>query len=67
VADRAQGCAADLAHPLGDCVGGGENLVGLLVHEKMMIAKMRTGYVPMKVLCLQVQRKHIGKQDVQRA
>src|SRR5262249_3323694 len=40
VANRAQGSATDLAHALGNVVGGGKNLLGLLVKE-MTVAGMR--------------------------
>src|ERR1700730_7969406 len=61
VADRAQRRAADLANTLGDRVGGGKDLVALLIQQKMIVAKMRTRDVPMKVLRLQIQRKHVGE------
>src|SRR5215469_18202549 len=41
VADRAQRGAADLAHALGDVVGGRENLLALLVEEEMVVAEVR--------------------------
>src|SRR5262249_20568053 len=49
VADRAQRGAADLAHALGDGVGGRENLLALLVEEEMIVAEVRAGYVPMEI------------------
>jgi hypothetical protein len=52
LADRSQGRASDLAHAFGDCTGGRENLLALLVEEKMMVAEMRARYVPMKILGL---------------
>src|SRR6516164_2486814 len=67
VADRAQRRAADLADPLGDVVGSRENLLALLVEEEMVIAEVRAGYVPMEILGLQVKRKHIGEQNIERA
>src|SRR5258707_5243847 len=33
----------------------------------MIVAKMRTRHVPMKVLRLQIQSEHVGEQDIQRA
>ena len=41
VADRAQRDAADLAHALGELVGGGEDLLGLLVEQQMVVAEVR--------------------------
>ena len=67
VADRMQRGAADLAHPLGDIVGDGEDLVGLLVEHQMIVAEMRSADVPVEVLGLQIKREHIGEQRVERA
>jgi hypothetical protein len=41
--------------------------VALLIQEKMIVAKMRSRGVPVKVLRLQIQSEHVGKQDIQRA
>ena len=67
MADRAQRGAADLADALGDVVGGRENLLGLLVEEEVIIAEVGARYMPMEVLGLQVKRKHIGDQNIERA
>jgi hypothetical protein len=64
VADRAQGYAADLAHALGEFVGGGENLLGLLVEQQMIVAEVRARHVPMEVLGLHVEGECIGQQPV---
>src|SRR6516225_4158790 len=52
VADGPQRSAADLAHALGDGVGGRENLLALLVEEEMIVAEMGAGYMPMEILGL---------------
>src|SRR5215467_14844520 len=67
VADRVQRSAADLADALGDGVGGRENLLAMVVEEEMIVAEVGTGYMPMEILGLQVKRKHIGEQDIERA
>jgi hypothetical protein len=67
VADRAQGRAADLADTLSYCIGSGEDLAALLVQQKMIVAKMRTLHMPMKILRLHIQSEHVGEQDIQRA
>jgi len=67
VADRAQRRAADLADPLGDVVGGLENLLALLVEEEMVVAEVGAGDMPMEILGLQVKRKEIGEQCVEGA
>ena len=65
VADRAQRGAADLAHALGQFVGGGEDLVGLLVEQQVVVAEMRPADVPVEVLGLEVEREGIGEQAVE--
>ena len=47
-------------------VGGGENLIGLLVEHQMIVAEMRAGHVPVKILGLYIKREHVGEQDAQR-
>jgi hypothetical protein len=66
MADRAQRGAANLADPLGDVVGGRENLLGLLVEHEMVVAEVGARYMPMEILGLQVKRKHIGEQNIER-
>ena len=67
IADRMQRGAADLAHPLGDVVGDGEDLVGLLVEHQVVVAEMRPADMPMEILGLEIEREHIGEQRVERA
>ena len=66
VPDRAQRHAAELAHPLRDRVRSGEDLVGMLVEKEVIVAKMRPRHVPVKVLGLEVEREHVGKESIQR-
>jgi hypothetical protein len=61
VPNRMQGRSADLSHPLSNRIGGSENLLTLLVEKKMIVAEMRTGYMPMKVLGLDVKGEHVGQ------
>src|SRR5262249_57962698 len=56
--------AADLAHALGKLVGSGENLLGLLVEQQVVVAEMRSAHVPMEVLRLHVEREHVGQNGV---
>ena len=44
----------------------GVELVGLLVEQQVVVAEMRPRDVPVEVLGLQVQREHVGEQQVQR-
>jgi hypothetical protein len=58
--------AANFANALGNLVGGGEDLVSLLVEEEVVIAEVRTRDVPMKVLGLEIEREHVGKKLIER-
>src|SRR5439155_24819527 len=65
VADRGQCRCANLAHTLSNNISGGENVVRLLIEQQMKIAKVWARHVPMEVLRLHVQGKHVGKKRVQ--
>src|ERR1700738_3338949 len=54
VADRTQCRSADLADALSDCVCGGEDLLGMFVEQKMIVAEMWSRHMPMKVLRCQI-------------
>src|SRR5207245_10612055 len=58
---------ADLAHALGDIVGGRENLLAVLVEEQVIVAEMRAGHMPMEVLGLEIKREHVREQEIERA
>src|SRR5260370_16999321 len=60
VTDRAQRRPTDLPNTLGDRVGGGEDLLTLLIQQEVIVAKMGSRHVPMKVLRLQIESKHVG-------
>src|SRR6267378_2042629 len=60
-----QSHAADLSNTLRDRVGDGEDLISLLVEQKVIVAKMRTGHVPMEVLSLQIERERIGEDQIE--
>jgi hypothetical protein len=52
VTDGAEGRAADLADALGDGVGCGKDLIGLLVQQQIVVAEMRPGDMPVEILRL---------------
>lgn len=66
LADRFERGAADLADALGELVGGGEDLIGLLVEQQMIVAEMPAADVPVEILGLQIQRESIGQKHVER-
>src|SRR3990167_3133315 len=66
VADGAQRLRAIFAYPLGDQVGGRENLRRLFVEQKMQFAKLRSLDVPVIIFCLEVEGKTVGEQRVER-
>ena len=62
--DGTQRRAADLADALGDRIGHGIDLIGLLIQQQVVVAEVRAAHVPVKILGLQVQREHIGQDAV---
>jgi hypothetical protein len=67
MADRPDGGAADLADALGQDVQALLELLGLLVEQKMVVAKVRATHVPMEVLGLYMERETVGEQRVERS
>src|SRR5712672_948942 len=65
LANRAKRGAPNLPNTFGDGICGREDLIGLLIQELVIVAKMWAGDVPMEVLGFQVKGKHISKQDVE--
>src|ERR1700722_18224735 len=61
VPDGSNRDAADLAHALSDVVGHRKKLVGMLIEQKVVIAKVRSAHVPMKILGLHVNSKYVGQ------
>ena len=41
---------ADLAYPLGDCIGHCEQLIGLFVQQQMVVTEVRATHVPVEIL-----------------
>ena len=66
LADRAERRAADLAHALGDIVGRGKYLLGLLVQQQVVVTEMRARHMPMKILRLEIQREDVREQKIER-
>jgi len=65
IADRTQRGLPDLAHAFGQHVDGGENLISLLVKQKMVVAEMWPADMPVEILCLQIKRKGVRQQQVE--
>jgi len=59
VANRPQGHAAKLSDPLRDVVSHGENLVAVVVQQEVIVAEMRSGHMPVKVLGFHIEREDI--------
>ena len=57
---------AQLAHPLGQLVDGGEDLRRLFVEQQMIVAEMRARDMPVEILGLGVEGIGVGHQPVQR-
>ena len=45
-------------------IGHGEDLVGLLVQQQVVVAEVRAAHVPVEVLGLQVEREDVGEHGV---
>src|SRR5271156_3021313 len=57
--DRAKGRAANLPRAFSDSIRHGDNFVTLVIEHQMIVAEMRPRHVPMKVLCLEIQRERV--------
>ena len=65
VTNRPERGFTQLAHALGNRIGHREQLVGMLIEQHVIVAEVRAAHVPMKVLGLEIQRKHIGCDCIQ--
>lgn len=54
ICDRAQSRATNLPDPLGNVVDHLENLIGLLIQEQVIFAKVAPADVPVKALGFQI-------------
>lgn len=66
VTDRAERRLADFAHTLGNDIRGCEYLIGLLVEQQVIVAKMWPAYMPMEILGLEIERKTVCEDAVER-
>ena len=64
VSNRANGRAADLANALRDFVCHSKYLVGVVIQQQVVVAKMRTGHMPVKVLRFQIEDENIRNECV---
>lgn len=65
VADRTDGRASHLTRTLSDRIGHCEYLCSLLVEQQVIIAKVLSADVSVKVLGLHVKCEHVGEQPPQ--
>ncbi len=65
MADGLERGLANLADALRNRIGHREYLVRLLIQEQVVIAKVWAAHMPVKVLGLQVKRKHVRQGGVQ--
>ena len=64
--DRADRGAAELAHPFGELIGGGENSIRLLVQHQVVVVEMPAADMPVEILRLQVEGESIRQQRIER-
>ena len=62
MAYRTERGATNFSRALRYRIGGGENLIRLLVEHLVVVAKVWPGDMPMKVLRLEIEREHVRKQ-----
>jgi hypothetical protein len=64
VSDGTDGGPTNLTNTLGDVVSHSEDLIAVIIEQKVVIPEVRTTHMPMKVLGLQVEGKYIRKQGI---
>jgi hypothetical protein len=64
--DGPQGRTAEFADAFGKGVSHRKDLIALFIQKQMVIAEVRSRHVPVEVLGLDVERKGVRKQQVQR-
>ena len=62
VANGVKRSAAELARALGNIVGHGKDLVGVLIEQEMIIPEVTPRHVPVKILRLDIEGENIGEQ-----
>lgn len=65
IADRSNGGVARLSGALGDRIGDGEDLCGLLIKKQVIVPEVGSGDVPVEIFCLQVNRVAVRQNDLQ--
>ncbi len=65
VADRMERVAAQFPDALGDGIGHIEDLIALLIEQKMIIAEMGAAHVPVEIFRLQVDGEGIRQEAVE--
>src|SRR5260370_2800499 len=64
MADTANGRAANAANTLSYNINGRQQRLSLLVEQQVIVAEVRTGKMPVKVLRLNIERELIGNERV---
>lgn len=65
IADRSNSGVTRLSRALGDRIGGGEDLCGLLIKKQMIVPEVGSGDVPVEIFCLQVDREAVRENNLQ--
>src|ERR1700730_330311 len=60
ISNRMEGRSANFTDPFGHLICHRENLFTLFVQKQMIIPKMAGAHVPVEILCLHIQRKHVS-------
>jgi hypothetical protein len=67
VADRFQSRAANFAHSFCDRIRHREQLIGVLVEEQVIIAKMWSAHMPVEIFRFDIEREHVREDRVHRS
>jgi len=65
VSDRPDRRSTDLPHPFGYVICDRKNLIRMLIEKQVIVAKMRSAHMPVKVLCLHIKGKHVREQRIE--
>ena len=63
--DRTNRRAPKLPYALGEIVCHGKELISTIVEQQKVAPKVWTTYVPVKILCLQVEREDVSQKSIQ--
>src|SRR5436190_20844621 len=64
MSDLSQGKSSDLSYSLRYWFSHREKLVVVFIQQQLVIAKVRTAHVPVKIFGFHIEREHVGQNSV---